>query len=154
MIVRDFAAEDELKVFVILDTRIIKSESENSIPLRKQIEKMQNGNQSGNSLDRVDEAVGKTCFLLNHYHSIGAEIGLITPKAEIGLEEGRHHFLTCMRQAAVALPEFVDSYTPGEFDSRISDVIETLPDCHVFLVRARESSLRPAGISGVREVEY
>ncbi|MDH3493609.1 MAG: DUF58 domain-containing protein [Acidobacteriota bacterium] len=154
MIVRDFAADDELRVLIILDTRIVKSASEKAVPLRKQIENMQRGIQTGESQARLDTAVGKACFLLSHFFEMGAEIGLIMPGSTLELDEGREHFLICMRNAAKALPVFVDSHLPGDFEQQISEMAESLPACHVFLLNARESRIRPDGIRGCREIKF
>ena len=154
MVVRDFAAEDELRIFVILDPRIIKSEGERKSPLRKQLENMQRGVIEGESLKRIDIAAGKTCFLLDHFFEMGAEIGLITPEATAGLGEGRAHFLTCMRNAAGVMPVYVDEYSAGDYDIRIKEMLESLPDSHIFLIKASDSDLRPDGFARVGEVVF
>ncbi|NNE65645.1 MAG: DUF58 domain-containing protein [Pyrinomonadaceae bacterium] len=154
LVVRDFAAEDELKVFVILDTRIVKNEKERSVPIRKRIDRLQKGQLEGESHSRVDRAVGKACFLLSHYNGMGAEVGLISQETEIAIDEGRSHYYDCMRAAAMALPEFVDGFEPGGFDTRVSEFADELPDCHVFMIRARDSSLMPHGIESARVLDF
>ncbi len=154
MIVRDFAAEDELRVVVILDTRIVKSEAEKSIPLRKQIENAQRGIVEGESHERIESAVKRASFLLSHFHEIGAELCLITPEDRTELATGQHQFLLCMRLAASVLPIHVTEYVPTDFEDEVIKAAESIVDSKVFLFRARESRLTHESLKGIRVINF
>ncbi len=154
MIVRDFAAEDELRVCIILDTRIRKSDAENAIPLRTQIENSQLGVSTSESRLRVDEAVAKTSFLLDHFNKKGAEIRFITNDHIGDSGIGRAHFFEAMRIAATVEPVFVAEYEADSFDSAIFEVADELANNHVFVVRAHESKIQIPGLQNARIVTY
>ncbi len=154
MIVRDFAAEDELRVSIILDIRIKKGEAENSIPLRTQIENAQLGLSIGESRERVDVAVAKASFLLDFFYNKGAEIRLITNEhiGEAGI--GRNHLFDSMKLAATMQPVFVSEYEFGQLDEAIIEIADELVGNHVFVVRAFDSNVKIPGELGARIVTF
>lgn len=154
MIVRDYAAEDELRVVVILDTRIIKSPSEKEISLRKRIENAQRGIVTGESNDRIETAVKKASFLLSHFHDLGAEISLITMEEGTSHLHGQRHFFNCMKNAASALPVYVEAHERNEFDEEVVKYAEGLNDARVFLIRAGESRLTHPSFGGIKVLEF
>lgn len=154
MIVRDFAAEDELRVVIVLDARIVQSEEEIAKPLRKQIDNSQRGIVKGESIERINLGVAKAAYLLDYFEDRGAEIALMTHEQIVGLGSGKHHYFDCMRAIASAMPVFVKEFRPGDFDRRVGESAGDLGECHAFLLKARGSRLKPPGIQDYRLIEF
>jgi uncharacterized protein (DUF58 family) len=154
MIVRDFIAEDELRTVVILDTRIIKSDEEKAVPLRKEIERMQHGILSGESIDRVNAAVGKASYILEHFYDLGAELSVMSHHGITEMADGNRHYFLCMRKIATAMPIYVDKFERGDFEADVERAVDSLPEAHIFLVCARGAYQGFHGLSGIRKIEF
>ncbi|MEZ5308452.1 MAG: DUF58 domain-containing protein [Pyrinomonadaceae bacterium] len=141
MIVRDFTAEDELRVVVVLDTRIVKSPQEAKESIRNHIERIQNGLPGGESAERIDEGVRTAANLLSDHFEKGAEVALFSRSGMTELTEGRRNFYESMRAIASSMPVFVDEYMRDGFDEEVEDRLGQIADCHVFLIRAADSDL-------------
>lgn len=104
LIVREFLAEDDLKVTVILDDRIPLSERP-TLTAREIMEQEQKGLSPLRS-ERFEEGVRMTASLLSYYTDLQAEICLIIGSEKGSKGIGAAHLHECLRRLAVAEPSW------------------------------------------------
>ena len=139
--VREFSAEDDKRVNIILDTRMPVSERGDH-KLRDVIAAEQKG---ANVLrpERFETGVSMAAALISYFTREQAEIRLIidTESGEFGI--GSRHLHDSLKRLAVVEPQFVDG-TDGDFDSKLSEIVDSEEKSHNFLITtAREGDFAP-----------
>lgn len=114
MIVRDYAAEDERRITIVFDTRMLQDSKELSTPLRQRLEEEQKGEKLSPISKRFDKGVSLVASLLAYFNDQQAEIRLIIDDeiGEFGI--GRNHLHDCLKRLALIDPTLIENKA-GEF---------------------------------------
>ncbi|HSI89219.1 MAG TPA: DUF58 domain-containing protein, partial [Pyrinomonadaceae bacterium] len=133
LIVREFSAEDDKRVVVILDTRLPVSEKTKRT-LRETIEAEKTSVRSLRS-ERFERAVVLTASLISHFTEDQADVTLIIGQepAEGGI--GSRHLHEDLRRLAVVEPQYTEDLDAGPFDS-IQESLNAGKPTHIFLITA------------------
>lgn len=144
--VREFASEDEKRVTIIFDNRIIQSKTETKKSLRKKIEEEQKGRKLTAEEKRFEKAVSRTASLVSHFTDERAEIRLVIKDSESDFGIGKDHLNDCLRELAVIRPNFIESFSLDFLDENFREVFEDIRDSHLFFVTAMKEKDLPADI--------
>ncbi|MGQ0543523.1 MAG: DUF58 domain-containing protein [Blastocatellia bacterium] len=136
LIVREFAAEDDKKVTVYLDTRI-PPDDRKGLTLREKIEAEQNGKSSVIS-ERFEAGVRTVASLIAFFTEEQAEIRLVIG-SEIGdFGIGSRHLHDSLKRLAIVEPRFADFFQSERPYETIREVIGEAENSHNFIVTADE----------------
>lgn len=140
IIVREFSAEDDLKVTIVLDDRLPISERP-EMTLREMIDAEQKGLMPLRS-DRFETGVNMSASLLAHFTDLQAEITLVVG-SEVGkVGVGVMHLHECLRRLAVVEPVWVDGTENNPMiDILLDDQIGLLDTSVFFLTTALETDI-------------
>ena len=132
LIVREFAAEDDRKITILLDPRL-PDEPTTRPTLREKIEAEQRG-EPPRVFERFERAVSQTASLLSHFTEQQAEVRLViaTEAAEFGV--GRRHLIDCLRRLAVLEPIFEPSVSPAPVEHELRELADSDDLSHFFVV--------------------
>ncbi|HRH46904.1 MAG TPA: DUF58 domain-containing protein, partial [Pyrinomonadaceae bacterium] len=138
MIVRDFAAEDERRVTVILDPRIQQTQEEQSTTLRARIEEEQKGEKSSAISKKIDQGVSLTASILAYFAEEQSEIRLII-NDEIGdFGIGKTHLHDCLKRLALVEP-IIYEIEAGEFSPKTQEeLFADRQNSYTFFITAQE----------------
>ena len=139
--VREFSAEDDKRVNIIIDTRMPLSER-GGHKLRDVIDAEQKGNNILRTA-RFEKGVSTAAALMSYFTNEQAEIRLIidTEAGEYGI--GSRHLHDSFKRLAVIEPQFVQSMN-GEFSTALSEIVDDEEKSHNFLITAApEADLDP-----------
>jgi len=144
LIVREFAAEDDKRVTVVLDSRV-PAGKEKQMTLREKLEAEQLGKSVVLS-ERFERGVSLAASLLAHFTEQQADIRLVIggEAGEYGV--GNRHLYECLKKLAVvdaAVIEDVEDQSPG---IDVEGFIEESANSHNFLVTAFRENNLPSGI--------
>jgi uncharacterized protein (DUF58 family) len=130
--VREFAAEDEKRVTVILDT-FVPPGDQNKLNLREKIDAEQAGKPVVES-PQFEYAASAAASLLTKFAGEKAEVRLIIDgdRGEYGI--GRGHLFELLKRLAVAEPSFEIRSTEPETD--VERMLDGTDDSHQFLITA------------------
>ncbi|MGH9948866.1 MAG: DUF58 domain-containing protein, partial [Pyrinomonadaceae bacterium] len=132
--VREFTAEDERRVTIILDTRL-PIKMKNEIKLRDVIDAEQKGENLMRP-ERFENGVGYTAALLSYFTKEQAEMRLVID-GEIGeFGFGSRHLHDELKRLAVVEPRFVDDLN----DDSLAEMAESDDISHVFIISGAENS--------------
>lgn len=146
MVVREYAAEDERRVTLIFDTRMILTESELTKSLRERIEEEQKGKKVTEVSKRFDQGVNQTASLLAYFTDERAEMRLVINDeiGEFGI--GRNHLHECLKRLAVVEPSFSENET--EVSAQVLEkVFSTRENSYAFFITAQNSNNLPDEIN-------
>jgi uncharacterized protein (DUF58 family) len=132
LIVREFAAEDDRKITVVLDPRIPQAE-EPKVTLREKLESEQEGKTRIVS-DRFERAIQLASSLLSHFAEQQAEVRLIIGAETEDFGVGSRHLIESLKRLAILEPTFVDSSTPIELESLIHELTQSDETSHYFVL--------------------
>lgn len=135
--VREFSAEDDKRVNVILDTRL-SAEMKNDIKLRDVIEAEQKGDNIMR-LERFENGVSYAAALLSYFTKEQAEIRLIIDSEAGEFGVGSRHLHDSLKRLAIVEPRFVESLN-GEFSAKLAEIAETEERSHNFLISAADEA--------------
>jgi uncharacterized protein (DUF58 family) len=132
LIVREFAAEDDRKITILLDPRL-PDEPGVRPTLREMIEAEQRGEPPRN-FDRFEKAISQTASLLAHFTEHQAEVRLVigAEPAEFGV--GSRHLIECLRRLAVIEPIFEPLVPAEAVEHQLEGLAETDELSHFFVV--------------------
>ncbi|HKX83474.1 MAG TPA: DUF58 domain-containing protein, partial [Pyrinomonadaceae bacterium] len=135
LIVREFAADDDKRITVVVDDRLPAKKGENPRDLRAMLDAEQKG-QSIVISDRFERGLSLATSLLDHFSEDQAELKLIVggEQGEFGL--GRGHLHECLKRLAVAQPRFVDRSEAGKVIQGLEDLDSDSENHHVFIISA------------------
>jgi uncharacterized protein (DUF58 family) len=142
LIVREFAAEDDRKVTVVLDRRMPASD-EKIRTLREKIEVEQDGETALVS-ERFEKAIKLAASLLFHFAEQQAEVRLIidSDSGEFGV--GNRHLVEILRRLSMLDPLFETAVDASPLDSMLAEIIESEELSHNFVVSTlTENNLSP-----------
>lgn len=106
LMVREYAAEDDRKVVIILDDRVPAAERP-GMTIREKLNAEQEGEEPMRS-ERFEDAVRRTAALLNHFGEAQAEITFLAGSASGIVGMGSDHVHKCLRRLAVIEPLWVE----------------------------------------------
>lgn len=140
IIVREFAAEDERRVTVIFDTRVLQNESEKRKTLRARIEDEQKGRTLSPDARRFEKGVSQTASLLAYFTDEQSEIRLVIDNriGEFGI--GRKHLYDCLKCLALVEANFEE--TAQFYVETADEIFTTRENSYAFFVtEKREENL-------------
>ncbi|REJ77738.1 MAG: DUF58 domain-containing protein [Acidobacteria bacterium] len=146
VMVREFAAEDEKRVTVILDTRMILSEKERRRSLRRKISDEKNQKKFTASERRFENAASKAASLLTHFAEDQSEIRLVIDGGEGEFGIGKQTLHKFMRELATIDPTYVEGYAKEELDDNFADVLNDERNSHIFFITAMPAGDLPGEI--------
>ena len=109
LIVREFSAEDDKKMTIIFDTRLLRQSDDKKLSLRERIKAEQNGKKSAPELENFEKGIGIAASLLAHFTEEQAEIRLIINRqiGEFGI--GNKHLNESLKRLSLTDPTFDNS---------------------------------------------
>lgn len=131
--VREFSAEDDKRVNIILDTRV-PSILRNEHKLREVIE----AEQKGENLlrpERFEQGVSFAASLLSYFTKEQAEIRLVIDGEAGEFGVGSRHLHDSLKRLAVVEPQFVESLN-GDFGATLDEIVNSDEKSHNFLITA------------------
>ena len=136
--VREFAAEDEKRVTVALDSRI-PDEPEQRLTLREKIAAEQRCDAVVQSA-RFENGVSLAAAILLEFAEEQAELRLVIDgdAGEFGV--GRAHLYELLKRLSAAEPHFVAHPNAAEPESDLTRILSETDDSHRFLVTANGSA--------------
>ncbi len=145
LMVREFAAEDERKVSIFLDTRVAAG-TRPAMSLREKIEAENAGRYIGRSPE-FEQAVSQTAGLVTHLIKADAEVRLITASEAGEFGSGIRHLHDILRRLAVVEADIVtpaDEVPPPDLEMIFTDA----PESHNILITMSKAERRqlPPGI--------
>ena len=135
--VREFSAEDDKRVNVILDTRM-PVELKQDIKLRDVIEAEQKGDNIMRP-ERFENGVSYAAALLSYFTKEQAEIRLIIDDDAGEFGVGSRHLHDSLKRLAIVEPRFVDSLN-GDFSAKLAEIAESEERSHNFLISAAKEA--------------
>ncbi|HEX6280305.1 MAG TPA: DUF58 domain-containing protein, partial [Pyrinomonadaceae bacterium] len=142
LMVREFAAEDDRKITVVLDPRIPEDE-EPKVTLREKLESEQEG-KSPIVSQRFERAISIASSLLSHFAEQQAEIRLVIGSNGDDFGVGARHLVEGLKRLAVLEPSIMTEVTPNGLESVVYEMIDTDEISHYFvLTTLPESAFSP-----------
>ena len=139
--VREFSAEDDKRVNVILDTRV-SVDLRADLKLRDVIEAEQKGSNILRP-ERFENAVSYASALLSYFTKEQAEIRLVIDGEAGEFGVGSRHLHDSLKRLAVVEPNFVEDLN-GSFDGVVSEIVNSDENSHNFLI----SAINENGLNG------
>lgn len=153
MMIREFAAEDERRVTVIFDSRLVLTEKELTESLRTRIEEEQKGQKITEISKRFESGVSQTASLLAYFTDERAEMRLIVDDGIGEFGFGRTHFNECLRRLALIEPTF--SETEIEFSPKtLEEIFDAPENSYTFFVTTQSENALPEEINQRAKVLY
>lgn len=134
LIVREFSAEDDKRVTVIFDTRLLPEADSKKKTLRDRIEEEQKGKKNSPASTRFETGVGFAASLLAFFTEEQAEICLIIDEKQSEFGVGREHLHDCLKRLATVEPNFVERLETSEFSDKLAAILEEKHNSHNFLI--------------------
>jgi uncharacterized protein (DUF58 family) len=132
LVVREFAAEDDRKITVVLDSQIPEI-GEPKLTLREKLESEQDGKRPVISA-RFENAVTHAAMLLTHFAEQQAEVRLVITNRTGEFGVGNRHLVECLKQLAVVEPEITAVVAPSSLESSVYKLIESDDQSHYFVL--------------------
>jgi uncharacterized protein (DUF58 family) len=134
--VREFSAEDDRRINIILDTQM-PAELREGFKLRDVLEAEQKGLNMLRS-ERFENGVSMAAALMSYFTKEQAEIRLVIDDDAGELGVGSRHLHDSLKRLAVVEPRFVDG-SDGEFSASLAELVESDENSHNFLITAFEN---------------
>ncbi len=136
--VREFAAEDELRITVILDLRVSKIDGQEPT-LREKLAAEQNGKAVVAST-RFESGVSLAASILTHFADQEAEIRLIIAGDDSDFGTGRLHLYEILKRLATIEPQFTANLTTPEPETAHESGLNEPDDSHRYFVTANAAA--------------
>ncbi len=146
LIVREFSAEDDKLVVVILDTRIKQTDKEKARTLRQRIAEEQDRKNLSGSLKRFEIGVRKTGSLILHFEQEGADIRLVVNAKDSGFGSGRKHLNKCLKRLALVEPHYGDKILRDNLIEFYDELFTEKTDSYIYLVTSVDKKSLPQEI--------
>jgi len=146
VMVREFAAEDEKRVTVIFDTRMVLSGKEKARSLRSRIADERDQTKFTESQKRFEQAASKAASLLTHFAEDQAEIRLVVDGDAQDFGIGKQVLHASMKALSVLDPTYVEVFDNGILDERFADALSDQSNSHIFFITADGPENIPAEI--------
>jgi uncharacterized protein (DUF58 family) len=132
LIVREFAAEDDRKITVILDPRLPQTEG-SKLTLREKLDSEQEGKSTVVS-DRFERAIRLAASLLSHFAEQQAEVRLVIGSNSENFGVGSRHLVEDLKRLAVLEPVMADEVRVNALESMVYEMIESDEISHYFVL--------------------
>lgn len=126
--VREYADEDEKRITVIFDTRIVKNASK-ELPVREKIAAEQGGKTVVSS-EQFETGASLAASIIAHFAAENASFQLVIDDKAGEMETGRSHLYESLKRLALAEP----NYTSTEHPDELARILNETDDCYYFLV--------------------
>jgi len=137
--VREFAAEDDKHVTIVLDTRI-PFRADKKLSLRERIDAEQKGKNPVTSR-RFETGIGICAALLTHFADENANIRLIVGDEAGEPATGRQHLYECLKRIAVAEPVFIADNSSAEQETVNKRIFDEQDDSHWFVITSNKAGV-------------
>lgn len=146
IIVREFAAEDERRVTIVLDTNLKLSQEDFAKTFRERVEEEQKGKKTTMISQRFEKGVAQTASLLAYFYEERAEFRLAINE-EIGeFGFGKDHLYNCLKRLSVIEPSIYEN--TSEFSVKIGEELEnSRVNTYTFIITGRRSDEIPDDIN-------
>lgn len=143
--VRDFAAEDDRRVTVIIDPRM-KVDKDDARSLRVRLEQEKGKGEMTESMKRFENAATKAASLLSHFAEVQAEIRLVIddPTVEFGI--GKPALDSFLKELSVLEPVYVEHFGRKELDANYAPIFNRSEESHIFFVTAAPDKELPGEV--------
>ena len=153
LIVREFAAEDDRKVTVILDVRVPETE-EPRVTLREKLDSEQEGKTPLVSA-RFERAVRLASSLLSHFAEQQAEVRLVIGSKSEDFGVGSRHLVESLKRLAVLEPTVAEAVVASGLESTLYEMIESDEISHYFvLTTLPETAFSPEIVQKTQILSY
>jgi len=143
LMVREFAADDERRITIYLDTRVMP-EARAKMTLRERIEAENAGRLTG-EFPQFEAAVSGAASIAARYCNSGADVRLVIDRSEGEFGTGSLHLHECLRRLAVVQPRIdQESVDPAPFDFE-RNYLDT-PESQNVLLTCLSAPDNPSGI--------
>ncbi len=153
LIIREFSAEDEQRVTVVFDSRLIGESAEKPLSLREKIEAEQTGKAASIISKRFEKGVSQAASLLAHFTEEQSEIRLIIDGdiGEFGFD--KEHLNENLKRLALVEPNYDDA---AEFSfEALEELLSERENSYTFFVTAeREANLSEDLIQQVKIINF
>lgn len=146
VMVREFSAEDEKRVTILFDTRMVPTAKENSRSLRKRIADEKNEKHLTASEKRFENAASKAASLLTHFSEDQSELRLVVDGHMQDFELGKQALHKFMRELSTLDPTYVDDFEEEVLDESFSAIFNDEKNSHLFFITAAPLKNLPAEI--------
>jgi len=146
VMVREFAAEDEKRVTVIVDTRVVPTEEERTRPLRKKLSDERDEKVYTPSEKRFEGAASKAASLLTHFSEDQAEIRLVVDGKRTDFGIGRLALNEMLKDLSVMEPNYVNSLDRAFLDDNFAEIFKEDLNSHIFFITASDPEDLPPEI--------
>lgn len=153
LIVREFSAEDDRKVTVVLDPRVTDA-GEKQLTLREKIESEHEGRSPVIS-ERFEMAITRAASLLSHFAEQQAEVRLVIggEVGEFGI--GNRHLIECLKRLATAEARVEPLVGAAAVETLIAEMLDSDEISHYFvLTTLSDSDLTPSVAQKVMVLSY
>ena len=132
LIVREFAAEDDRKITILLDPRV--PDDPGARPTLRQILEAEQKGEPPKASERFETAVTRTASLLSHFIEYQAEVRLVigAEAGEFGV--GSRHLVECLRRLSTLGPQFENELPPEVVETALRDLADSDDLSHYFVV--------------------
>lgn len=153
LIVREFAAEDDRKITVILDPRLPEAE-EPSLTLRQKIESEQDGKAPIFSA-RFERAILLAASLLSHFAEQQAEVRLVIGSSGEDFGVGNRHLVEDLKRLAILEPQRLEAIEANSLEAMVYEMVESDEISHYFvLTTLPEAAFSPEVSQKIQIIKY
>lgn len=153
LMVREFAAEDDRKITIMLDARM-PDEPGVRPTVREMIEAEQRG-EPPLTFERFENAVTKTASLLSHFTDQQAEVRLVVGSEAGDFGVGSRHLVECLKRLALVQPVFDTVIGPSAIEETLSNLPGNDDLSHFFVLSTlRSSEFGPETPAGLQVLSY
>jgi len=139
--VREFAADDDKRVTIVLDDRLSKN-MQKMPTLREKIDAEQSGKGVIIS-EQFERGVMLVAAMINRFADEHSSIRLAIGDNIGEFGRGRSHLYNCLKRLAVADPVFVDQNLPAEPESGLGDKLKERNGSYCYFVTANGAKTIP-----------
>ncbi len=141
IIVRDFAAENEMRITLVFDPRMPEGRR-SRMPLRLKLEAEQDGRDLLHS-ERFENGVSRAAAILSHFSEEQAETRLVVGDDVGPYGMGSRHLYDSLKRLALVAPTFVDRRDPKPPGNVVRDLFNEADKSHHFVLSSFPSSAFP-----------
>jgi uncharacterized protein (DUF58 family) len=134
--VSEFSAEDELRITIIFDNRIVFPREERNKTLRQRIQEEQNNIEPSEISLKFENGIILAASFLSHFAQREAEISLNLNDDEIMFGSGKPHLYNVLRRLSVVEPIFVENESDEELKKQIEKSLDSAQNSHLILITA------------------
>lgn len=155
LIVREFSAEDDKRITIVFDTRLIKTAQIKKKSIRERLEDERKDAELSPDEERFENGVSKTASFLSYFTEEQSEIRLNIggEKGEFGI--GREHLYECLKRLATIEANFVEKFENVGFEEILGEIADERDKSHTFLITAQtENDFSPEIIQKLNVLSF